>query len=175
MIAFTGYKWRDAEDPKSDEISREEGAKNCIEGLKRVAGYAEKREVTVSFEMLSDRDDTHPMKGHPGYQGNDLDWVMGIIRAVGSPRVQLLFDVYHVQVMEGDLIRRVGECGELISHVHVAGNPGRGELDGTQEINFPPIMRKLIEIGYTGFVGQEFIPTRNPIKGLKEAVELCDV
>ncbi len=175
VIAFTGYKWQNAEDPESGEISREEGAKHCIEGLKRVAGHAENKKVTVSLEMLNTRDDTHPMKGHPGYQGDDLDWVTSIIKAVGSPRVKLLFDIYHVQVMHGDVIRRLGEGGELTSHVHVAGNPGRGELDGTQEINFPPIMRKLIEIGYTGFVGQEFIPTRDPMKGLKEAVELCDV
>lgn len=175
VIAFSGHKWRYADVPTSGEISREEGAENCIEGFKEVVGYAEKNRVTLCFEMLSTRDETHPMKGHPGYQGNDLDWVVAIIRAVGSRALTLLFDAYHVQVMHGDIIRRLGECQDILGHVHVAGNPGRGELDDTQEMNYPPIMRKLIEIGYDGFVGQEFIPTRDPVEGLREAVEVCDV
>ena len=100
---------------------------------------------------------------------------MEILKKVGSPNVKLLFDIYHVQIMDGDVIRRIGECGEYIAHVHTAGNPGRGELDDKQEINYPPIMKALLDIGYKGFVGQEFIPTRDPLKGLTEAVELCDV
>jgi hydroxypyruvate isomerase len=115
------------------------------------------------------------MKGHPGYQGDDLDWMANIIRRVGSPRVRLLFDIYHVQIMHGDVIRRIEQNKDIIGHVHTAGNPGRAELDDKQEINYPPIMRKLLEIKYTGFVGQEFIPTRDPFKGLQEAVALCDV
>jgi sugar phosphate isomerase/epimerase len=175
VIAFTGYKWRDADDPSSGEISPEEGAANCVAGLKKLAGYAEKRNVTICLEHLNTRDDTHPMKGHPGYQGDDLDYVAYILRRVDSPRVKLLFDIYHVQVMNGDVIRRLDQCRDLIGHIHTAGNPGRGELDDTQEINYPPIMRKLLEIGYTGYVGQEFIPTRDPLAGLTEAVKLCDV
>lgn len=175
VIAFTGYKWRDADDPTSGEITREEGADNCVAGLKQIAAYAEKNKVTICLEHLNTRDDTHPMKGHPGYQGDDLDYVAGILRRVGSPRVKLLFDIYHVQIMDGDVIRRIGECQDVIGHVHTAGNPGRGELDDNQEINFPPIMRKLIEIGYDGYVGQEFIPTRDPLAGLRQAVTLCDV
>jgi hydroxypyruvate isomerase len=89
--------------------------------------------------------------------------------------VKLLFDIYHVQIMDGDVIRRIGECADYIGHVHTAGNPGRGELDNNQEINYPPIMEALLDIGYEGFVGQEFIPTRDPVIGLTEAVELCDV
>lgn len=175
VIAFNGYKWRDAEDPKSGEISLEEGADNCVAGLKKLASYAEKKGVTVCLEHLNTRDSTHPMKGHPGYQGDDLDYVASIIRRVDSPRVKLLFDIYHVQVMNGDVIRRLGELKDIIGHVHTAGSPGRGELDDTQEINYPPIMRKLIDIGYDGYVGQEFIPTRDPLVGLTEAVTLCDV
>jgi hydroxypyruvate isomerase len=94
---------------------------------------------------------------------------------VGSPRVRLLFDIYHVQVMHGDVIRRMESCRDIIGHVHTAGNPGRAELDDTQEINFPPILRKLVELGYDGYVGHEFIPTRDPLTGLRQAVELCDV
>jgi hydroxypyruvate isomerase len=175
VIAFTGYKWRDANDPKSGAIPRDEAAANCVKGLKQVAGYAEEKKVTLCLEHLNTRDTTHPMKGHPGYQGDDLEWVAGIIRQVGSPRVRLLFDIYHVQVMHGDLIRRLEQTKDIIGHVHTAGCPGRGELDDRQEVNYPAVMRKLIEIGYDGFVGQEFIPTRAPREGLREAVKLCDV
>ena len=175
VIAFTGYKWRDAEDPKSGEISREEGADNCVKGLKQLIGHAEKKGVNVCIEHLNTRDASHPMKGHPGYQGDDLDYVADIVRRVGSPRMKLLFDIYHVQIMNGDVIRRIEQNKDIIGHIHTAGNPGRGELDDTQEIQYRPIMRKLVEIKYSGYVGQEFIPTRDPLTGLREAVRLCDV
>jgi hydroxypyruvate isomerase len=115
------------------------------------------------------------MKGHPGYQGDDLDFCAGIIRKVGSQRLKLLFDIYHVQIMHGDLIRRIEQTKELIGHVHTAGAPGRGELDDKQEINYPAVMKKLVDVGYTGFVGHEFIPTRDALAGLKQAVAVCDV
>ena len=175
MIAFTGFKWRDADDPKSGEITPEEGAANCVAGLKSIASYAEKKGVTICLEHLNSRDDSHPMKGHPGYQGDDLDYVGDFLRKVGSPRVKLLFDIYHVQVMNGDVMRRVAQYKDIIGHVHTAGCPGRGELDDSQEIYYPPIMKKLIDIGYQGFVGQEFIPTGDPLAGLQQAVSVCDV
>ncbi len=175
VIAFAGYKWRDADDPKSGEISRQDGADNCVKGLRAIIGHAEKRRVTICIEHLNTRDTTHAMKGHPGYQGDDLDWLGGIIRRVNSPRLKLLFDVYHVQIMHGDILRRLEQNRDIIGHVHTAGNPGRGELDDRQEIQYPAVMRKLLEIKYTGFVGQEFIPTRNAEEGLRQAVRLCDV
>jgi len=175
VIAFTGYKWRDATDPTSGEIPLAEGADNCVEGLKNLASYAEARGVTVCLEQLNTRDDTHPMKGHPGYQGDDMDYCAEIVRRVGSPNVRLLFDIYHVQVMNGDVIRRLRQYRDLLGHVHVAGSPGRAELDDTQEINYPAVMKALLDVGYTGYVGQEFIPTRDPERGLAEAVALCDV
>jgi len=175
VIAFSGFKWKDPNDPKSGEISMAEGAENCVKGLKRLAARAEKKGVTVCIEHLNTRDDSHPMKGHPGYQGDDLDWLAKIVRDVGSPRVKLLFDIYHVQVMHGDVIRRLEQCKDIIGHIHTAGNPGRGELDDTQEINYAPIMKKLLAIKYEGFVGQEFIPTRDPKAGLIEALRVCDV
>ncbi|MFM8414417.1 MAG: hydroxypyruvate isomerase family protein [Planctomycetota bacterium] len=175
VIAFTGFKWHDADDPTSGELSLEEGADNCVKGLKKLAGHAEKKGVTICLEHLNTRDDSHPMKGHPGYQGDDVDYVAGILRRVGSDRVKMLFDIYHVQIMNGDVIRRIEQCKDVIGHVHTAGNPGRAELDDNQEILYPPIMRKLLEIGYTGYVGQEFIPTRDPLAGLEQAVALCDV
>jgi len=175
VIAFTGYKWHDAEDPKSGEISLGDGADNCVKGLKQIAGHAEKKKVTICLEHLNTRDDTHPMKGHPGYQGDDVDYCAGIIRRVGSDRVKLLFDLYHVQIMNGDLIRRLDQYKDLIGHIHTAGNPGRGELDDDQEINFPAAMKKIVAMGYKGYIGHEFIPTRDPFAGLKQAVERCDV
>ena len=117
------------------------------------------------MEHLNTRDSSHPMKGHPGYQGDDVDWVASIIRKVGSPRLKLLFDIYHVQIMHGDLMRRIDQNKDVIGHVHTAGNPGRNELDETQEIQYAPLMKKLLEIKYDGYVGQEFIPTRNRARG----------
>ena len=175
VIGFTGYKWRDAGQSAAGEITAEEGADNCVEGLKQIAGYAESHGVNLCIEHLNSRDHSHPMKGHPGYQGDDLDYVARILRRVGSPRVKLLFDIYHVQVMNGDLVRRLEQNKDILGHVHTAGNPGRGELDDKQEILYPPVMRKLVEIGYTGYVGHEFIPTRNPLDGLREAVRVCDI
>ena len=156
-------------------MTLEEGADNCVRAFKQVIGHAERRGVNICLEMLNTRDGTDPMKGHPGYQGNHLDYCVDIIRRVASPRMKLLFDIYHVQVMDGDVIRRLHECKEILGHVHTAGNPGRGELDENQEINYPAVMRALLEIGYEGYVGQEFIPTRDPLQGLRQALWLCDV
>jgi hydroxypyruvate isomerase len=166
VIAFTGMR---------DGIPDDVGANNCVEGFQQVVGYAEQKKVTLCLEMLNSRDDSHPMKGHPGYQGDHTEYCIDIIKRVGSPRLKLLFDIYHVQIMDGDVIRRIRQHKEYLGHIHTAGNPGRCELDDTQEINYPPIMRALTEVGYDGFVGHEFIPTRDPLEGLKQAVELCDV
>jgi sugar phosphate isomerase/epimerase len=175
VIAFHGYKWRDVDDPKKGEISPDEGARNCIAGLKKLAPWAEKKGVNVCIEQLNTRDDTHPMKGHPGYQADHIDYMADIVKAVGSPRVKLLFDIYHVQVMDGDVVRHIRQYGDLIGHVHAAGNPGRCELDDTQEINFAACMKALLAVNYKGYVGHEYIPTRDPLEGLMQAVELCDV
>jgi hydroxypyruvate isomerase len=175
VIAFVGMQWLDPDDPKSPVISRDDAFANSVKGLKEVAAHAEKQGVTVCLEHLNSRDDSDPMRGHPGYQGDDLDFCASIVRKVGSPRVKLLFDIYHVQLMHGDLIRRIEANKDIIGHVHTAGVPGRGELDDDQEINYPAVIRKLVDVGYTGYVGQEFIPTRDPLAGLKQAVKACDV
>lgn len=175
VIGFVGYKWTNPDDPKSAPIPPDEALANCVKGLKKLAAVAEKKGVTVCLEHLNTRDDSDPMKGHPGYQGDDLDFVANVIRKVDSPRVKLLFDIYHVQVMHGDLIRRIEQTKDLIGHVHTAGVPGRGELDDRQEINYPAVIKKLVDAGYAGYVGQEFIPTRDPLAGLKQAVAACDV
>ena len=185
VITFTGFAqdtgpWNGGNAPAIDPaqaaqfIDQDEGLRNCVAGYKKVVGYAEAKGVNISLEMLNSRVN-ETMKGHPGYQGDHLDYCLEIAKQVGSPRFGLLFDIYHVQIMDGDVIRRLRQCGELVNHVHTAGNPGRGELDDQQEINYPPIMRALTEMGYQGFVGQEFIPTRDPLEGLSQAVRLCDV
>ncbi len=173
VIAFTGYRWLDAGDPTSGEIAAEEGAAHTVKGLRELAAYAAPRGVTVVLEHLNTRDDSHPMKGHPGYQGDDIDYCAEIVRRVDSEHAKLLFDVYHVAIMNGDVIRRIRRYAKWIGHVHVAGVPGRGELDHSQEIHFPGVMRALADSGYQGYVGQEFIPTRDPEEGLSHAVALC--
>jgi hydroxypyruvate isomerase len=175
VLAFTGYKWIDADDPESGEISLGEGAASTVKGLRELAQYAAPKGVTVCLEQLNTRDDSNPMKGHPGYQGDDIDYCAQIIVDVASPHAKLLFDIYHVAIMNGDLIRRLSHYRDLIGHIHTAGVPGRGELDENQEINYPAVMRTLLEIGYQGYIGQEFIPTKDPSIGLAEAVALCNV
>ncbi len=165
VITFTGFR---------EDVSDDDGIKNCVAGYKKIVGYAEKKKVTLCLEMLNSRV-AEKMKGHPGYQGDHTDYCIDILKKVGSPRLKLLFDIYHVQIMDGDVIRRIRQFAEYIGHVHTAGNPGRAELDDKQEINYPPIMRALVDVKYTGYVGQEFIPTRDPAKGLEQAVILCDV
>lgn len=166
VICFTGY---------AEDIPADKGADNCVEGFKKVVGHAEKNGVTLCLEMLNSRVVDHPMKGHPGYQGDHTDYCVDIIKRVGSPNLKLLFDFYHVQIMDGDLITRLRQHKDYIGHIHTAGNPGRCELDEDQEIYFPALMKALLEIGYEGYVGHEFIPTRDPLEGLRQAVTLCDV
>ncbi|MEE2856164.1 MAG: TIM barrel protein [Planctomycetota bacterium] len=166
VIAFTGMH---------DGFSKEEGAKNCVEGLKKIVDYAQKKKVVLCIEVLNTRDDTHPMKGHPGYQGDDTEYVVDIIRRVDSANLKLLFDVYHIQIMNGDVIRRLRQYKDLLGHVHVAGNPGRNEIGNDQEICYKAVMEALIEIGYEGYVGQEFLPTGDPLASLAAAVKICDV
>ncbi len=172
VIGFIGYKHIIPDDLKSGLISHDEAIANSVAGLKRIMPLAEKMGVDVCIEHLNSRDGSHPMKGHPGYQGDDLELVSEVIRKVGSKRCTLLFDVYHVQIMHGDVIRRLEECKDIIGHIHTAGNPGRGELDEDQEINYKAIAKKLKDMKYAGYVGHEFIPTRNPLEGLKQAVGL---
>ena len=165
VIAFTGFR---------EDIPDDVGAGNCVTGLKKIIGHAEKKKVNICLEILNSRVAVE-MKGHPGYQGDHADYCIDIIKKVGSPRMKLLFDIYHVQIMDGDVISRIRQHADYIGHYHTAGNPGRGELDDKQEINFPPIMKEIVKTGYAGYVGHEFIPTRDPLKGLTEAITLCDV
>lgn len=168
VITFTGMS--------EAGITPEQGAKNCVDLWKSVMKHAEAKGICLVLEHLNSRDDSHPMKGHPGYFGDDVDFCVDLIRRVDSPSMKLLFDIYHVQVMNGDLIRRINQYQDLIGHYHTAGNPGRGELDLDQEINYPGVLRAILRTGYKGYVAQEFIPTwDDPIAALRHAAQLCDV
>jgi len=165
VITFSGFR---------RGISDEEGLKNMVSGLKQIAGQAEKKKVNVCIEVLNSRVNV-TMKGHPDYFCDQLERGVAVCKLVGSERVKLLFDIYHIQIMEGDLISRIREFHPYIAHYHTAGNPGRGEIDQNQEINYPAVMKTILETGYNGYVGQEFIPTRDPMASLNEAVKICDV
>ncbi len=168
VITFTGME--------KAGIRDEAAKRNCLDCWKRVLPYAEENNIGLVLEHLNTRDDSHPMKGHPGYWGDDVERCIDLVQSIDSPNFRLLFDIYHVQIMHGDIIRRIRRYHEFIGHYHTAGNPGRGELDDNQEINYPPIMRAIRETGYQGYVAQEFIPTADdPIESLRQAYELCDV
>ena len=168
VITFTGMKYKNM-DP-------EKAAKLCVKTWKKVMPHAEKKGITLVLEHLNSRDGSHPMKGHPGYFGDDVDFCADLVNQVGSKNFKLLFDVYHVQVMNGDVIRRIKQYKDIIGHYHTAGCPGRGEIDDTQEINYPPILKTILDTGYEGYVAQEFIPTwKNPIDSLRHAAEVCDI
>jgi hydroxypyruvate isomerase len=168
VITFTGMR--------EAGISDAEGADHCVNCWKQVMRYAEERKITLCLEHLNTRDDSHPMKGHPGYFGDDVDFCVELIRRVGSPQFKLLFDIYHVQVMNGDVIRRIRLYKDYIAHYHTAGVPGRAELDETQEVNYPAIMRAILDTGYEGYVAQEFIPTWPDRElALRHAAQICDV
>ena len=168
VITFTGMKYKDMDPDKAAAL--------CVETWKKVIPHAEKKGINLVLEHLNSRDDSHPMKGHPGYFGDDVDFCADLVNKVGSKNFKLLFDVYHVQVMNGDVIRRIKKYKDIIGHYHTAGCPGRGEIDDTQEINYPPILKTILETGYDGYLAQEFIPTwKNPIDSLRHAAEVCDI
>ncbi|HMJ92225.1 MAG TPA: TIM barrel protein [Candidatus Acidoferrum sp.] len=165
IITFSGFR---------RAISDEEGTRNMVNGLKQIASFAEEKRVTVCLEMLNSRVNVE-MKGHPDYFCDDIDKSVEICKRVSSERVKVLFDIYHVQIMQGDVIRRLKQHKDWIGHYHTAGVPGRNEIDDTQEIQYAPIMRAILETGYKGYVGQEFIPLRDKVQSLAEAAQICDV
>ena len=165
IITFSGFR---------RGLSTEVGKRNMIDGLKKIAGHAEQKKVTVCLEMLNSRVDVS-MKGHPDYFCDDIDLSVEICQAVASERVKVLFDIYHVQIMHGDIITRLKKHAPWTGHYHTAGVPGRNEIDDTQEIKYEPIMKAILATGYQGFVGQEFIPLRDKAASLAEGVRICDV
>ena len=149
----------------SDEI----GLENCVIGLNRVKTIAEENNVTICFELLNSKID------HKDYQGDHAAWCLDLVKRVNSPRVRLLYDMYHAQIMDGDIIRTLRDNIQWIAHFHTGGVPGRHELDDSQELNWATIARAIADTGFTGYVAHEFVPTRDPLTSLKEAVQLFDV
>jgi hydroxypyruvate isomerase len=147
----------------------EEGLKNCTLGLKRVVGFAEEKNVTICMEGLNSKID------HKDYMYDHTKWGVELCKRVGSPRFKLLYDIYHMQIMEGDVIRTIRQNKEYLAHFHTGGNPGRHEIDDTQELNYPAIIKAILETGYQGFLGQEFIPVRDPLTSLAQGFRICAV
>jgi hydroxypyruvate isomerase len=150
-------------------MSDDEGAKNTVRGLNRVKKIAEDNGVTICMELLNSKVD------HKDYMCDHTAWGVRVVEAVNSPRVKLLYDIYHMQIMEGDLIRTIQQNIQWIGHFHTGGVPGRHELDNTQEVHWDAVMRGIAATNFTGYVAHEFVPTHDPLTSLREAVDLCDV
>jgi hydroxypyruvate isomerase len=151
-------------------MSDEEGLENCAAGLMRVKPIAEDKGVTVCLELLNSKVD------HKDYMCDRTPWAVEVVKRVDSPRIKLLYDIYHMQIMEGDIIRTIRQNIQWIGHFHTGGNPGRHEIDDTQELNYAAVARAIAELGFTGFFAHEFVPSRpDPIASLAQAVEICDV
>jgi len=147
----------------------EEGARNTIAGLNRVKKIAEDHGVTICLELLNSKRDHHD------YMCDHTAWGVRVVQEVNSPNVKLLYDIYHMQIMEGDLIETIRRNMQWIGHFHTGGVPGRHELDGTQEIQWDGVMRAIADAGFRGYVAHEFVPTGDAMESLRKAVELCDV
>jgi len=150
-------------------MSDEQGLENCAIGLKRVAPICEKHKVVAVMELLNSK------VNHPDYMCDHTAWGVELCKKVGSDHFKLLYDIYHMQIMEGDVIRTITENLEYIAHFHTGGNPGRNEIDDTQELNYNAICRAIVEKGFNGYIAQEFIPKRDPITSLRQAFWICDV
>lgn len=150
-------------------MSDAEGLENCAVGLKRLMPNAQKHGITIIMELLNSK------VNHKDYMCDHTAWGADLCKRVGSENFKLLYDIYHMQIMEGDIIRNIREHSKYIGHYHTGGNPGRNEIDETQEIYYPAVMKAIVDTGFKGYVAQEFIPKRDPLTSLKEAVLLCDV
>lgn len=161
LICFSGNR---------DGLDDEKGLKNCARGLKRLMRTAEKHGVTICMELLNSKVD------HPDYQCDYTDWGAELCDRVGSENFKLLYDIYHMQIMEGDVISTIREHKDYIAHYHTGGVPGRNEIDDSQELNYPTIMKAIVDTGYKGHVAQEFVPkAKDKLASLKKAIKICDV
>ena len=160
LICFSG---------KRRGLTDEQGWENCAKGLKRIIKTAERHKVTLIMELLN-------TNGHNDYQCSHTAWGVELCKRVGSENFKLLYDIYHMQIMEGNIIDTMTGNIQYIGHVHTGGNPGRNEIDETQELNYPAIIKALVKTGYKGFVGQEFVPkSSDPIASLRRCINICDV
>src|SRR5690606_18839981 len=160
VICFSGNR---------DGMDDEQGLENCVVGLQRILPVAERLGVTLCMELLNSKVD------HPDYMCDTSAWGGALARRLDYERLNVLYDIYHMQIMEGDVIRTIRDNHQYFGHYHTAGNPGRNELDESQELNYPAIMRAIADTGFTGYVAQEFIPTRDPMTSLAEAYQICNV
>ncbi len=160
VISFPGNR-----DGMSDEV----GTENSVAALKQIVGYAEEKKVTICLEYLNSK------VNHKGYMFDNMNWGVEVCKKVGSERVKILYDIYHAQIMEGDIIRTIQNNNRYIGHYHTGGNPGRNEIDETQELYYPAIMRAIIKTEFKGYVAHEFVPKRDPLTSLAQAVQICDV
>ena len=161
FICFSGNR---------DGLSDEQGLANCVIGLKKLMPLAEKHGITICMELLNSKVD------HKDYQCDHTDWGVALSKSIGSERFKLLYDIYHMQIMEGDVIRNLRAAAPYIAHYHTGGVPGRNEIDDSQELYYPAIMKAIVETGFKGFVAQEFVP-KNPDKlaSLEKCVKICDI
>ena len=160
VITFSGNR---------DGASDEEGAKNTVAGLNRLKKIAEDYGVTICMELLNSKIDHH------NYMCDHTAWGVRVVQEVNSPRVKLLYDIYHMQIMEGDLIRTIQKNIDWLGHFHTGGVPGRHELDGTQEVQWDGVMRAIAATNFRGYVAHEFVPSHDAFTSLRQAVDLCDV
>lgn len=160
VICFSGNR---------EGMDDDEGLKNCVTALKQVVGLAEKKNVTVCMELLNSK------RNHKDYMCDRTRWGVELAKQVGSDNFKLLYDIYHMQVQEGDVIATIKESSDYIGHYHTAGVPGRHEIDETQELYYPAIMKAILQTGYEGYVAQEFTPKEKQLDTLTEAVRICDV
>jgi hydroxypyruvate isomerase len=150
-------------------LDDEAGMKMCAVGLKRILGLAEQKKVNVVMEGLNSKVD------HKDHMYDKTEWGVALCKMVGSERFKLLYDIYHMQIMEGDVIATIRKHKDCIAHYHTGGVPGRNEIDQTQELNYSAIVKAIVATGYKGYLGQEFIPRRKPLESLAEAFRICDV
>jgi hydroxypyruvate isomerase len=167
VICMSGNRHLDKSDKTG--LSDEEGLENSAIGLKRVIGLAEEKKVTICMEGLNSKVD------HKDYMYDYTKWGVDLVKRVGSPRFKLLYDIYHMQIMEGDVIRTIQDYKEYIAHFHTGGVPGRHEIDDTQELHYPAIVKAILDTGFTGYIAQEFIPKRDPFQSLAQGFRICDV
>jgi len=160
VICFSGNRKGMADD---------EGLENCAVGIERFIKYAEEKKVTIAMELLNSK------VNHPDYMCDHTAWGVKLCKRVGSERFKLLYDIYHMQIMEGDVIATLKANKDYIAHYHTGGVPGRAEIDDSQELNYPAIMKAILETGYQGYVAQEFIPKREPLVSLQQSFTICDV
>jgi hydroxypyruvate isomerase len=160
VICFSGNR---------EGMDDDEGMKNCEIAAKQIVGFAEKKKINLCIELLNSK------RNHKDYMCDRTHWGAELVKRVGSPRFKLLYDIYHMQVQEGDIIATIQEYGEYFAHYHTGGVPGRNEIDDSQELNYPTIMKAIVKTGFDGYVAQEFIPKRDPLTSLAESVRICDV